>query len=66
MIILKQTKLLDDKEHIFRIKSIDGIPIFICHPDAAYKVKEICENLDIKIVDYEDYMNFSEIIKQDF
>lgn len=56
--VLKQSKWLTDKEHLYKIQAniMEDIPIFLCHPDIADKVKEVCKIGNIEVIDYDEYL----------
>lgn len=58
-IVLKQSEWLTDKEHLYRIQTgfMEDVPIFICHPDVADRVKELCKTKNVEVIDYTDYFN---------
>jgi len=57
-IVLKQSKWLTDKEYLYIIKPnmIEDIPIYLCHPDIANRVYEICKIRNIEVIDYDNYL----------
>jgi len=57
-IILAQTEFLTDKKHLYIIapNMIEDIPIYMCSPDIANKVYEVCKTRNIEIIDYDNYL----------
>jgi hypothetical protein len=57
-IVLVQSKWLNDKEHIYKIapNMMEDIPVCLCHPDVADRVKAACKLGNIEVIDYKDYL----------
>jgi hypothetical protein len=57
-IVLVQSEWLTDREHIYKIppNTIEDIPVCLCHPDVADRVKEACKLGNIEVIDYKDYL----------
>jgi hypothetical protein len=57
-IVLTQNEWLTDKEHIYKIQAnlMEDIPIFLCHPDVADRIKELCKMGNVEVIDYKDYI----------
>jgi hypothetical protein len=35
---------------------MEDIPIFLCHPDVADRIKELCKMGNVEVIDYKDYI----------
>ena len=57
-IVLAQSEWITDKEHMYKIQAniIEDIPIFLCNPDVANRIKELCKMGNVEVIDYDNYL----------
>jgi hypothetical protein len=57
-IVLAQSEWITDKDHMYKIQAnmIEDIPIFLCNPDIANTIKELCKAGNVEVIDYKDYL----------